>query len=307
MRREAAPRAFPSSLGIGIYANGLPALRATRAGQGHTWSRAEGWGGGTFIRLLVYSFTLFCLAVTTADAAQPFRPDPLKSGIDFVGAEVRGLQQDDFASPAMLWATRGEKLWATPAGKSGKSCASCHQDARVSMKGVTAKYPKVDPGSARLVNVEGCINICRTRHQQAEPLRYESDELLSLTVYVGLHSRGMPMAVTIDPQNRRNFERGRDLFYTRQGQINLACTHCHDRNFGRKLLNDTISQGHGNPYPAYRLEWQTLGSLHRRLRACFFGVRAEMPPAGSQDLLDLELFLAWRAQGLKVETPGVRR
>ena len=175
------------------------------------------------------------------------------------------------------------------------------------MKGVTPRYPKVDPGTAKLTNIEGRINQCRKRHQQASALEYESEDLLSLTVYVGMQSRGLPVNVTIDPQNQRNFERGRDIFYTRMGQMNLACTHCHDRNFGRKLWNDTISQGHGNPYPAYRIEWQTLGSLHRRLRTCFFGVRAERPPAGSQDLLDLELFLAWRAQGLKIETPGVRR
>lgn len=250
-----------------------------------------------------------CVALLSAPAfsAELHRPEPLKSGIEFVSGEIRALQQDDFSSPAMLWATRGEKLWNEPAGASGKSCASCHQDARVSMKGVSAHYPKIDPGSARLVNIEGRINQCRTQRQQAAPLRYESDELLALTAYVGNQSRGLPVHVTIDTQNRRPFERGRDLFYTRMGQMNLACTHCHDRNFGRKLLNDTISQGHGNAYPAYRLEWQTVGSLHRRLRTCFFGVRAELPPAGSQDLLDLELFLAWRAQGLKVETPGVRR
>lgn len=247
------------------------------------------------------------LASAPTFSAEPRRPEPLQSGIEFVSAEIRVLQQDDFSSPAMLWATRGEKLWSEPAGASGKSCASCHQDARVSMKGVSAHYPKIDPGSARLVNIEGRINQCRTQRQQAAPLRYESDELLALTAYVGNQSRGLPVNVAIDMQNRRHFERGRDMFYTRMGQMNLACTHCHDRNFGRKLLNDTISQGHGNPYPAYRLEWQTVGSLHRRLRACFFGVRAELPPAGSQDLLDLELFLAWRAQGLKVETPGVRR
>lgn len=256
---------------------------------------------------LVRAFALLCITIHALAAEQAFRPDPLKSGIEFSGAEVRALQQDDFSSPAMLWATRGEKLWNEPAGAAGKSCASCHQDARTSMKGVAAGYPKFDPAGARLTNIEGRINLCRTRHQQAEPLRYESDALLSLTAHVGMQSRGLPMAVTIDPQNQRNFARGRDLYYTRMGQINLACTHCHDRNFGRKLLNDTISQGHGNPYPAYRLEWQAVGSLHRRLRACFFGVRAEMPVAGSQDLLDLELFLAWRARGLKVETPGVRK
>ncbi len=257
--------------------------------------------------ILRFAFALPWLAAMAAYAAQPFRPEPLKSGLEFSGAEVRALYQDDFSSPAMLWTTRGEKLWNEPAGAAGKSCASCHQDARTGMKGVSVKYPKVDPGTARLTNIEGRINQCRTQHQQTEPLRYESDELLALTAYVGLQSRGQTVSAVIDAQNRRNFERGRDIFYTRQGQMNLACTHCHDRNFGRKLLNDTISQGHGNPYPAYRLEWQTMGSLHRRLRACFFGVRAEMPPAGSQELLDLELFLAWRSQGLKVETPGVRK
>ncbi len=247
------------------------------------------------------------LLTLPSHAAQPFRPDPLKSGLEFSGAEVRTLHQDDFSSPAMLWVTRGEKLWNEPAGAASKSCASCHQDARASMKGVSTRYPKVDPGTARLTNIEGRINQCRTQNQQAEALRYESDELLALTAYVGLQSRGLPVNVPLDPQNRRNFERGSSIFYTRMGQMNLACTHCHDRNFGRKLLNDTISQGHGNPYPAYRLEWQTMGSLHRRLRACFFGVRAALPPAGSQDLLDLELFLAWRSQGLTVETPGVRK
>ena len=89
--------------------------------------------------------------------------------------------------------------------------------------------------------------------------------------------------------------------------MNLACMHCHDWNAGKRLLAESISQGHPNAYPVYRLEWQSAGSLQRRLRACYFGVRAEMPPYGAQDLLDLELFLAWRAQGLTIETPGVRR
>jgi len=97
------------------------------------------------------------------------------------------------------------------------------------------------------------------------------------------------------------------VYYRRQGQINLACTHCHERNAGRRLLAETISEGHGNAYPAYRLEWQSVGSLHRRLRACYFGVRAGMPAFGADELLDLELFLAVRASGLQVETPGVRR
>lgn len=237
----------------------------------------------------------------------PRKPFPLKSGIEFASEDVRALQGDDFANPGMLWAARGEKLWSEPAGQSGRSCTACHADAKASMKGVAARYPKIDPGLARLVNLEGRINLCRERNQIAQPLKYESEELLALTTYVSQQSRGVPVSVTIDWQNRRHFERGRELYHGRIGQMNLSCAQCHDQNWGKRLLAETITQGHGNAYPAYRLEWQTVGSLQRRIRACFYGVRAEMPPYGAQELLDLELYLAWRGNGLPVEVPGVRR
>jgi sulfur-oxidizing protein SoxA len=175
------------------------------------------------------------------------------------------------------------------------------------MKGVAARYPRVDPGAARLVNLEGRINHCRERHQGAAPLQYESDELLGLTAFVAHQSRGMPVAAALDPQNRGNFERGRAFYHLRQGQVNLSCAHCHDRNWGGKLAAETVSQGHGNAYPIYRLEWQAAGSLHRRFRSCLFGIRAEGLAPGAPELVDLELYLAWRAAGLPVETPGVRR
>lgn len=237
----------------------------------------------------------------------PVRPQPLKSGVEFTGAEVRALQQDDFANPGMLWVERGAKLWQEPAGKESKTCADCHGDAKASMRGVATRYPLVDPGTARLMNLEGRIMQCRERRQLAAPLNYESDELLALTAYVAHESRGMPVNVVIDWQNRRNFEAGRALFYRRIGQMNLACSHCHQDNWGRQLGPETISQGHGVAYPIYRLEWQTAGSLHRRFRGCLSGVRAEMLPQGSPEFLDLELYLAWRANGLPIETPGVRR
>lgn len=255
---------------------------------------------------LSVAFLAMCF-VSAASGGEAQRPQPLKSGVEFAGPEVRALQQDEFANPGMLWTAGGEKRWSTPAGKLGKSCATCHGEARTSMVGVATRYPKVDPGAARLVNLEGRINLCRVRNQEAAPLEYESGELLSLTAYVAYQSHGVAMNVRIDWQNRRNFERGREFYRQRLGQMNLSCAQCHDRNWGRRLLAEAISQGHGNGYPAYRLEWQTMGSLHRRFRACLNGIRAEMLPAGSPEFLDLELYLAWRAEGLPLETPAVRR
>jgi len=248
---------------------------------------------------------VLALAVLVSAAAAQERAIPLqglKSGSAFLGQDLRSLQADDFANPAMLWVARGEKLWREPAGSGGQSCASCHQDAAKSMRGIAAGYPRIDATSGKLLNLEGRINQCRAARQHAAPLRYESEELLSLTAYVAHQSRGAPISVSIDGPARARFDAGRAGYYQRRGQMNLACAHCHEANWGRVLFAETISQGHPTAYPAYRMEWQTAGSLERRLRACLSGVRAEMFSYGAQELLDLELFLAWRAQGASPAT-----
>jgi sulfur-oxidizing protein SoxA len=99
---------------------------------------------------------------------------------------------------------------------------------------------------------------------------------------------------------------GRDLFNLRQGQLNLSCAQCHDDNWGQKLAGSPIPQGHPTGYPLYRLEWQTLGSLQRRLRNCLIGMRAEAYPFGAPEYVNLELYLMWRARGMTMETPAVR-
>ena len=260
------------------------------------------------VLLRIAATALLAAHWVAAAAGERSLPLPaLRSGSSYMGADLRSMQADDFANPGMLWIAQGEKLWRGAAGRKARSCADCHQDAATGMKGVAVQYPRIDAGDGRLLNVEARINRCRVRHQDAAPLQYESAELLALTAYVAHQSRGMPVAVVMDERNRAHFERGREIYFRRQGQLNLACTNCHDSNAGKTLLTDTISQGHGNAYPAYRLEWQSAGSLHRRLRACYFGVRAERPAFGADELVDLELYLAWRANGLPVETPGVRR
>ena len=227
----------------------------------------------------------------------------LRSGITFVRPEIRAMQADDFSNPGMLWVEKGAKLW----GAGARSCASCHGEAEKSMKGVATRYPAIDRGSGRLLNLADRIMRCRSERQGAPALRHESDELLSLTAFVSHQSRGMPIGVSIEGPARPHFEAGREFFYRRVGQVNIACTHCHDANWGKTLLAETISQGHPNAFPIYRTQWQTAGSIERRLRACLSGIRAEMLPYGAPEYRDLELYLAWRAQGLPIETPGVRR
>jgi len=223
-----------------------------------------------------------------------------------MGRESRAMQDDDTANPGMLWVLDGEALWGARAGEAGKSCADCHGDAATSMKGVAARYPVFDQASKQPIDLEQRINLCRKDQQKATPFRFESKELLGLTAYVAKQSRGMPIAAGTDERLKPFIATGRKLFETRLGQIDLSCSQCHDDNWGKSLAGNTVPQGHPTGYPIYRLEWQSLGSLQRRLRNCMTGMRAEPYPFGSPEMVALELYLMTRAGGLKVETPGVR-
>jgi L-cysteine S-thiosulfotransferase len=208
-----------------------------------------------------------------------------RSGYEFMSRETRAMQDDDVTGPAVLTLLDGEALW----GKLG--CAGCHTN----MKGVAARYPAMVGG--KLTTLEQQV-----RHRNPE-LAYESRELLALTAYVARQSRGMPIAV----EAKEPFlERGKALFHKRQGQLNLACAQCHDDNWGKKLAGTPIPQAHPTGYPIYRLEWQGMGSLTRRFRNCFTGVRAEPYAHGAPELVELELYLMWRARGMPMDAPAVR-
>ena len=201
---------------------------------------------------------------------------------------------------------QGETLWAMKAGATDRSCADCHGEARTSMKGVAARYPVFEPALARPLDLEQRINRCRTQHQGAEPLAGESEDLLALTAFVAHQSRGLPITVRTDAGLRPFLDLGKELFDRREGQLNLSCSQCHDDNRGKRLAGAPIPQGHPTGYPVYRLEWQSLGSLQRRLRNCMIGVRAEPYEYGAPEAVALELYLMERARGMPIETPAVR-
>jgi L-cysteine S-thiosulfotransferase len=229
-----------------------------------------------------------------------------RSGHSFMAPDTQAMQDDNTVNPGMLWVLDGEKLWSRKTGAADKACADCHQDARASMKGVAARYPAFDKALGRPVDLEGRINLCRVNHQQATPLAYESRGLLALTAFVAQQSRGTAVETGSDPQLAPFVAKGRELFMQRQGQLNLGCSNCHDDNWDKRLAGAAITQGHPTGYPLYRLEWQSLGSLQRRLRACITGIRAQAYDFGAPELVELELYLMSRANGMPLEAPAVR-
>ncbi|KNY24514.1 sulfur oxidation c-type cytochrome SoxA [Methylobacterium sp. ARG-1] len=238
--------------------------------------------------------------------AEPIPPAERRSGFDQMSPEIQAMQRDDGANPGMLAVADGEDLW-TKAPPSGRpACAGCHGEASSTMRGVATRYPAWDARTQKPIDLQARVNTCRREHQRVEPLAYESPDLLALTAFIVAQSRGLPITPPDDPRLDPTRAEGRALFEARQGQLGLSCAICHDDHWGRRLGAAAIPQGHPTGYPLYRLEWQGLGSLQRRLRNCLTGMRAEPFGYGAPEYIALELYLVTRAAPLPLETPAVR-
>jgi L-cysteine S-thiosulfotransferase len=223
--------------------------------------------------------------------------DTRRSGFEFMSPATQAMQKDDATNPAFLWVKDGEQRFQA-------SCARCHVAG--SLRGVAARYLAWDAVLGKPVTLAGRIEQCQQRHVKGPPFGAESEARLALEAYVAHQSRGAPIAPPTDPRLAPARERGAQLYAQRFGQLDFSCAMCHDRVAGQRLAGSMIPQGHATAYPLYRLEWQALGSLQRRLRHCMSGVRAEPFAFDSDELTALELFLMQRAAGMPIETPGVR-
>jgi len=215
------------------------------------------------------------------------------------------MQADDFDNPGMLAVEAAAEAWETVEGTEGKSCASCHGDAD-SMAGVRAVYPKWNEAAGEVRTLEMQVNDCRENRMGAEKLKYTSGDMTNMVALITLQSRGMPVNVAIDGPVQATWEQGKELYYTRTGQLDLSCASCHEANYGNMIRADHLSQGQINGFPAYRLKNAKLNSVHARFKGCVRDTRAETYKPGSAEFVALELYVASRGNGLSVEGPSVR-
>jgi len=230
------------------------------------------------------------------------------SGWHYRTPETRAMEMDSFDNPGMLGVEQGEAIWNTVEGTEGKSCASCHNDAADTMAGVGASYPKWDAKNNRPKNIEIQINQCRVDNMGAEAYKFDKGGQKPLTAYIKHQSLGQPVKLDLTEGEMQSWwDKGKETYYLRTGQLNLSCASCHEKNNGKRIRADHLSQGNVNGFPTYRLKQNKLISLHNRFRGCIRDTRAEFPDAFSDTLMGLEVYTTWRGTGLSVETPGVRQ
>ncbi|MBU3737670.1 MAG: sulfur oxidation c-type cytochrome SoxA [Rhodoferax sp.] len=254
--------------------------------------------------LLCAALFILPLAVMAADPS-PIEPSARRSGFDSMSPPVQAMQLDDRRNPAMLWLAEGRSLWTRIPDTGAPSCAQCHGPVDV-LRGVATRFPRYDARLGQAINLGQRIALCRDRHQKLPAWAPQHPDAIALEVLVAHASRGLPLQPDPDPRLDETSRLGERLFRQRFGQLNLSCAQCHDQRAGSLLGGTVIPQGHATGYPIYRLEWQGMGTLQRRLRSCLSGVRAEPFAYGSRELVALELHLARRAAGMPLETPAVR-
>lgn len=245
--------------------------------------------------------------ITKAPAPEGHPFDEVLSGWLFREAETRATEADSFANPGMLAVERGAEIWETVEGSMGKSCASCHNDAAESMKGVGASYPKWNADAGKPLSIELMVDKCRVDNMGLEPYKFDDGDQKAMTAFIKHQSLGMPVKIDLSQGDMQSWwDKGKQEYYTRTGQLNLACASCHEANAGRYIRADHLSQGQVNGFPTYRLKDGDMVSLHGRMRGCVRDTRAETPKAFSDELMALEVYVTWRGAGLSVETPSVR-
>lgn len=231
--------------------------------------------------------------------------DEIYSGWLFRGTETRAMQADDFDNPGMIFVEQAEEVWNTPEGSEGKSCASCH-GATDSMAGVRAVYPKWNEATGEVRTLEMQVNDCRENQMGAEKYGYTSGDMTNMVALISSVSRGLPINVAIDGPVAETWEKGKELYYTRTGQLELSCANCHEDSYGMMIRADHLSQGQINGFPVYRLKNTKLNSVHARFKGCVRDTRAETYNPGSPEFVALELYVASRGNGLSVEGPSIR-
>ncbi len=231
--------------------------------------------------------------------------DEIMSGWHFRSDETQALEMDDFDNPGMIFVDQAIEAWNTVEGAAGKSCASCHEGPE-NMAGVRAVYPKWNETAGEVRTLEMQVNDCRTSRMEADAWKYTGGDMASMVALVTLQSRGMPVNVAIDGPAQATWEQGKELYYTRTGQLDLSCASCHEQNYGNMIRADHLSQGQINGFPAYRLKNSKLNSVHARFKGCVRDTRAETFKPGGPEFTALELYVASRGNGLSVEGPSVR-
>ena len=198
----------------------------------------------------------------------------------------------------------GKEMFSKPF-KNGKTYADCFANGGI---GVRQNYPYFDDKQGKVITLELALNQCREANGEP-PLSYVRDEMAALTAYMAFTSRGKPFDIKI--QNDRALEayqKGKEYFYTRRGQLNFSCATCHVQSPGERIRAEVLAPALGilNAMPIYRSEWSGMGTTSRRFTSCNSQIRGVPLTPQDDEYRNVEYYLSYVSNGLPISGPGAR-
>lgn len=214
---------------------------------------------------------------------------------------------DPIENPGMWAVDKAQDLWKQT-GAAGKSCQSCHTDAKESFNTWAASMPKWEPRLNKVLGVEEFV----TRHTKATTgadWLMETDENRAMSVYLHYLANSAPIKVdTTSPEAKAAVERGKELSARKVGQLNMACTDCHGKVANRWIRGQWLGEPKGqyDHFPTWRTSLLAIWDIRQRFQWCQVNIRADELPPDAKEYGDLELYLAAQNEGQKLSVPGIR-
>ena len=199
----------------------------------------------------------------------------------------------------------GRKMWETPF-KNGKKYSDCLPNGG---KQIAGNYPMFDDAKDKVVTLQDAINDCRTANGEEAYKVSDMKTMGTLTSYMRTLSDGMLVNIKVEgPKATAAYEDGKKSYFSREGQLNFACSSCHVQNVGSRLRSELISPTVGQTvhWPVFR-GGDNLVTLQQRYQGCYSQVRAVPPPQGGTTMNNLEYFHSALSNGLPMKASVFRK
>jgi len=211
--------------------------------------------------------------------------------------DLRRLAQENADAAAPILA-EGKRLWSRKFAD-GRTLGGCFPNGG---RRVAASYPQYDSRLKRVITLEMAVNQCLKSHNEALYEPSDPATMGAVIAYLRSLSDGLKASVRMPTGAEARFEQGRRLYFTRLGQRNYACASCHVQGAGKRFGEIPLSPpvGQATHWPAIR-DGKPV-TLQARMRECLELMGAAPFPAGSEELNDLEFFLAYLSNGIALKS-----
>ncbi len=198
----------------------------------------------------------------------------------------------------------GEELY-NKKFKNGKSFKECFPK-----PDIAGDYPMYDAKKG-VVTLSSAINDCLKANGE-KPWNMKKGKMAKLEAYFAYQSKeaGKKFNIKIDSKEAQEaYERGKKEYYSQRGYLKLSCASCHVQGAGKRVRAEYMSPllGQVTHFPVYRLKWEDLGTLERRMVGCNKDQGENPHKANSKWMKELLYFMAYMSNGMPVDGPDIRK